>query len=93
MASAELRKKTHIRAGHRGSATKMIARGEELLTASDLDIPKSLQLKVSLKEKVDVLKELDREILDLVEPDSMADEIEAADEFNGKIYSITVRQY
>ena len=59
--------------------------------ASDLDIQKSLQLKVSLKEKVDVLKELDREILNLVKPDNMADKIEGADEFNENIYTITVR--
>lgn len=53
--------------------------GQELLT-----IPKSLQLK-SLKEEVDVLKELDHEILNLVKPDNMADEKETVDEFNKKI--------
>lgn len=57
----------------------MIVWGQELLT-----IPKSLQLK-SLKEEVDVLKELDHEILNLVKPDNMADEKETVDEFNEKI--------
>ena len=57
----------------------MIVWGQELLT-----IPKSLQLK-SLKEEVDVLKELDHEILNLVKPDNMADEKETVDEFNKKI--------
>ena len=54
----------------------MIVWGQELLT-----IPKSLQLK-SLKEEVDVLKELDHEILNLVKPDNMADEKDTVDEFN-----------
>lgn len=57
----------------------MIVWGQKLLT-----IPKSLQLK-SLKEEVDVLKELDHEILNLVKPDNMADEKETVDEFNEKI--------
>ena len=50
-----------------------------------------LQLKLSLGEKLDTLKQLDQEILDSIEDESdIVDEIEQADEFKEKIYAATI---
>ena len=55
------------------------------------EVLKLLQLKLSLSEKLDVLKQLDNEILDVVEEEKVINEIEQSDEFKEGIYTITVR--
>ena len=87
---SELPRKTRVRAGHRSSATKMITRSEKLLAEDSPDVPRLLQLKLSLTEKLDTLKKLDSEILDMVEEDKVANEIEQSDEFKERIYAITI---
>ena len=53
----ELSRKKRVRAGHKGSTTKMIARVEELLAGTDAPDPLALkQLGMSLREKLDVIK-------------------------------------
>ena len=89
--SAELTRKKHVRGGHRSSTTKMVSRAGELLGADTPDVVRLSQLKLSLQEKLDVLKQLDGEILGLVEEGSVAEEIEQADRFKEEIYGIMVR--
>ena len=88
----ELSRKKRVRAGHKGSTTKMIAQVEELLAGTDAPDPLALkQLGMSLREKLDVIKTLDGEILDLVEERDLADEIDQADLYKEKIYSTLIK--
>ena len=81
-----LTKKKKIRRGHRASATRMVNRVGEIIAAheddatTELDVTKLLQLKLSLEEKLSTLKQLDGEILDLVEEEAVDDEIAQADD-------------
>ena len=89
MSTAEdLRRKKRVRAGHRGSATKVIGRAEDLLALEKPDIDGLSQVKLTLSEKLEVLKTLDAEILVLVEEGDMAEEIDQADEFKEKMYAV-----
>ena len=85
----DLRRKKRVRAGHRGSVT--IGRAEDLLALEKPDIDRLSQVKLTLSEKLEVLKTLDAEILDLVEEGDMAEEIDQADEFKEKMYAVMVR--
>lgn len=87
----EAQRKKYVRAGHRGSATKMISRSEELLAADPLDTFKLSQIKLSLTEKLQLLKQLDEEFLSVVSEDEVVREIEQADEFKETIYAALVR--
>ena len=61
-----LAKKRQVHTGHRASVTKMLHQVEELTAASlgaPVDVAKLTQLKMSLQEKLDILKRLDDEIL------------------------------
>ncbi len=63
----ELARKKRVRGGHKSSAKKMMSTVEELLAGDDPPDPSRLtQLGMSLKEKLEVIKTLDSEILDLV---------------------------
>ena len=87
----DLRRKKRVRAGHRGSSTKAIGRVEDILTLEKPDINRLSQVKLTLSEKLEVLKTLDAEILDRVEKGDMAEEIDQADEFKEKMYAVMVR--
>ena len=89
--SEELSRKKRVRAGHRASATRMINKASSLLEDESPNLMTLSQLKLSLQEKLDVLKHLDEEILELVDEDSVADEIEQSDGFKEQVYAIMVR--
>ena len=72
-------RKKRVRGGHRSSATKAIGRAEDLLAPEKSDLDKLSQLKLVLREKLETLKTLDAEILDMVKEEDLADEIEQAD--------------
>ena len=84
---ADVTKKKRIRAGHRSSATRMLTQVEESLAASPPDVARLSQMKLSLQEKLETLKLLDGEIVDLTEESHLADEIEQADGFKERIYA------
>ena len=87
----QLRKKRRTRAGHKGSATRMVAKVDELMAETDPDpttLPARLtQMKLSLQEKLGDIKKLDEEILDLVEEEDVADEILQSDTYKETIYA------
>ena len=85
--TSDLPRKKRVRAGHRGSATKAIRRTEDLLSSDNPDADKLSQLKLTLSEKLDVLKLLDGEILDMVEEDQVGDEIDQSDGFKEGVYT------
>ena len=76
-----LAKRKRIRAGHRASATRTLTKVNEASTSETSDESKLLQLKLTLEEKLDTLKLLDGEIIDLIEEDALATEIEQADDY------------
>ena len=86
-----LAKKKRIRAGHRASATRTLMKVNEALTAETSDESKLLQLKLTLEEKLGTLKLLDGEIIDLIEEDALATEIEQADDYKSDIYAALVK--
>ena len=89
--SEELTKKKRVRAGHRGSVSRMVKKSEELLAAEHPDITLS-QLRLSFKEKLEVLGKLDSEILYLIEDEAgITDKIEQSDGIKGGIYTILVK--
>ena len=88
-----LRRKKNVRAGHRGSVTKLIKQVEEAIAAAPttrIDTLKLSQLKMSLTEKLDTIKHLDDEILGLIEEEAVAGEIEQSDELKENIYTAIV---
>ena len=90
-----LARKKRIRTGHKASATKTIAKVDEILAAVDTDAAvdksKFSQLKLSLEDELETIKQLDGEMLELTEDDKVVDEIEQADLFKEGIYTAIVR--
>lgn len=86
-----LAKKKRIRAGHRASATRTLAKANGALAAETADEAKLSQLKLTLEEKLGTLKLLDDDIVELIEEEALATEIEQADDFKGEIYAALVR--
>ena len=91
-----LARKKRIRAGHKASATRTLTKVEEALVAAaerteEFDTSKLSQLKLSLQEKLEVLRQLDAEILELTDEEGLVDEIEQADLFKEGIYTALVR--
>ena len=80
----ELTKKKRIRAGHRGSATKIMTKIKERLTNCKAETDKNelKQLRDSLKDKIEALKNLDAAIVELL---SMSKEENATEELAKEI--------
>ena len=87
----ELARKKRIRAGHRGSTTRILNLTGDLLKADVVDGTKLAQLHLSLGEKLETLKQLDGEILELTEDGNLETEIQQADEYKERIYSVMVK--
>ena len=87
--AGELTKKKRIRAGHRGSVSHMVKRADELLAADHSDITTLSQLRMIMKEKLEVLSKLDSEILCLIDDEAgITDEIEQLDAIKEGKYTI-----
>ena len=83
--------KKRVRGGHRTSATKMIGKVEELLAPETKDYRQLAKTRLSLQEKVNVLKRLDAEVVDLVAEDEVADEIDKADTYMEDVYDVMAK--
>ena len=66
MAEALVKRK-RIRAGHRASATRIISEVEKTPSAEVPDNAKLALLKLTLNEKLETLRKLDDDIVDLTE--------------------------
>ena len=86
-----LTRKKRVCGGHRVSTTKAIGRAKELIAAESPDVIRLSQLKLTLGEKLEVLKTLDAEMLDLVQDEDVAEEIDQEDEFKEKVHVILVK--
>lgn len=81
-----LPRKKRIRAGHRASATRILNQIDGALAAATPDNAKLSQLKLSLQEKLETLKRLDDEIVELTPEDGLVEEIEQADSYKEGVY-------
>ena len=82
----ELVRKKQIRAGHKGSVTRIIAQVSGMFDSSQINLSKLGQHLETLKDKREVLKKLDSEILDATtEERELTDEIEESDVFKERI--------
>lgn len=82
--SAEISRKKKMRGAHRASATRLEKTVSELLVSFDANkveefVPKLNQLKTSMQGKLEILKVLDEEILNLIDEDSIDEEIHQCD--------------
>ena len=89
---AELARKKRVRGGHKASVTKMLRKATDVIEADPHDAARLAQVKMSLQEKLAIIKGLDAEILDLVESeDAVMEEIEQSDAFKQDMYEVLVR--
>lgn len=84
--SEVLPRKKKIRAGHRASATRLLNQIDAILGDDDPDGDKLALLKLSLREKLETLKQLDSEIVELTPEEELVREIEQADEYKENVY-------
>ena len=84
-------RKKKIRGGHKASATRMLSQIDALLREESSDLSKLQQLRLSLQEKLETLRLLDGEMLDLVEEGELTSEIEQADAFREGIYTAMIK--
>ena len=90
-AAEELAKKKNTRAGHRGSATKMLTKLDGLLSASRLNVVSIAQMRPRVQEKLDQLKRLDEEIIALLSDETeLVEEIEHSDETRAPLLAALV---
>ena len=90
--SEALARNKKVRAGHRSSAARLLRQLEgeyEIDDGPTLD--RLMQCKLSLNQKLDKIRELDEEILALVDDDGIENEIEQADQFKERIQQATIR--
>lgn len=86
--SEALKRKKKVRGGHRSSATRTISQVYEVIEATtgrETDLTKLQQCKLALEEKLEIVKQFDVEILNLVQEDKVEAEIEQADVFKEKL--------
>ena len=89
-------KKTRIRAGHKGVATRRVKEVDELLAAitpgRPADATKLAQLRLSLREKLETISKLDDELFELIDDEGeLTSEIDQADIFKQSIYATLVK--
>ena len=86
MSKEALPRKKKIRAGHQASATRLLNQVDGALAATPTDNDKLAQLKLSLHEKLETLKQLDSEVVDLTPEEGLDEEIEQADGYKDNVY-------
>ena len=84
---ADLARKKRIRAGHKASVTKTMAKVDAALTAEPATLSGLPLLKLTLKEKLEVIRTLDPEVIELIEEEEvLTTEIQQADEYRESIH-------
>ena len=87
-----LAKKKRIRAGHKASATKTIRQIEDVLTDEPPDPERLSLLRLTLNEKLETIKALDSEVIELFEDEgTLATEIEQTDDYKESIFSTLIK--
>ena len=85
-------KRKRIRAGHKASATKTVRQIDEILSTESPDKSRLLLLHLTLKGKLETIKALDSEVIELIEDEeALTEEIEQADGYRESILSALIR--
>ena len=84
----EVTKKRRARSGHRAYATKKLTAVKEMITDRNSEVVVALtQVKMTLNEKIETIKKLDEQILDLLEKQEDIDgEIKTSSEVTDDLY-------
>ena len=83
-----LSRKKEVQGGHRSSTTCIISQIYETTESTDeveVIVTKLRQCKLVLQEKLEIIKQLDDEILQLVDDEEVENEIEQADTFKERV--------
>lgn len=87
-----LAKKKRIRAGHKASATKTMGKIDDILGTDSLDASTLSLLKLTLQEKLETIRVLDSEIVELFDDEaSVTTEIEQNDGYRESIRSTLLK--
>ena len=90
--SEALTKKKRTRAGHKASATRTVKYIEEIVTGEDPDKERLALLQLTLKEKWETIKNLDAEIVDLIDDEAaLTEEINQADSYKETLFSAMLK--
>ena len=88
----ELTKKKRTRAGHKSSATRTVRQIEDLVREETPDTSRLSLLQLTLKEKLETIKSLDSEVIDLIEDEAtLTDKIEQVDNYKESIYAALIK--
>ena len=87
MLADELVKKKRIRGAHKASATRIMTQITELVESEHPNQEKLACLRLALNEKLEIIKALDMEVIELLQDDGLDADIERADEFKETIFS------
>ena len=83
----DLAKKRRVRGAQKASTTKIMTQIPELVGSEHLNQAKLACLRLALNEKLEVIKALDTEVIELIQDDRLDTDIERADEFKEIIFS------
>ena len=86
MSADEIARKKRIWGTHRAAASQIHMQVEDLAASTPADPTKAAQLRLSLAEKLKVLKDLDTEIFDNTPEEELVDEIQQANECKDEIF-------
>jgi hypothetical protein len=90
-AAASLARKRRTHSGHRSYTTRLLNQATDTMEADPLDTEELLLIRDMLVEKVETLKGLDGEIVELVSEGELKEEIERADEYKQGVYRILAK--
>ena len=89
---ADLARKKRIQAGHKASITKTMAKVDAALTAEPVTLSGLPLLKLTPKEKLEVIRTLDSEVIELIEEEeALTAEIQQGDKYRESIHSYLLR--
>ena len=92
MAEAEaLARRKKIRAGRKASATRTLGQIGSALAETPPDADRLSLLKLTLNEKLDTLKGLNSEIIEITPEDGLEDEIQQSDKYKERTYDALTR--
>ena len=85
MSKQALLRKQKIHAGHQASGTRLLNQVDGALAVTPTDDTLA-QLKLSLHEKLEILKQLDSEVVDLTPEERLDEDIEQAEDYKDNVH-------
>ena len=90
--SAEALTKKKTRAGHKASATRTVRHIDDIVAAKEPDKARLALLQLTLKEKLETIKNLDAEIADLIDNETiLTEKIGQTDSYKETLFSALLK--